>query len=143
MTDMYKMLELNYLTYGKSKIHVIIDNNDKLWFNVKDTLLALGYTDYRSTITNTIKPSIKNSHLLEKRNLNIDSFEGQPRSLYISESGLYRLMIKSTKKSASNFTDWIFDDVLPKIRKYGKYKLKKSYENQMYILSRKLNYMEK
>lgn len=106
-------------------------------------MLALNYIDYNSTITNTIKPNIDPIHISEKQHLDIDYYEGQPRSLYISESGLYRLMTKSVKDSAISFTNWIFDDVLPKVRKYGKYKLKMSYENEMYKLSRKISFLEK
>lgn len=38
MPILYEILENNFL-YGKSNIHVIIDNNNFVWFN--DILLAL------------------------------------------------------------------------------------------------------
>ncbi len=69
--------------------------------------------------------------------------ENQPNSLYTNESGLYRLITRSKLPKATKFTDWMFDDLLPKLRKYGKYKLKKDLQNEMYTLSKKINFLEK
>ena len=40
---------------------------------------------------------------------------------YIDEPTLYRLIFKSRKQEAVAFQDWVFDVVLPSIRKTGKY----------------------
>ena len=40
---------------------------------------------------------------------------------YISEGNLYRLIVKSKLPSAIEFEEWIFDTVIPSIRKYGYY----------------------
>ena len=40
---------------------------------------------------------------------------------YISEGNLYRLIVRSKLESAQRFETWVFDDVLPTIRKYGFY----------------------
>lgn len=39
----------------------------------------------------------------------------------ITESGLYKLVMKSDKKAAEGFQNWVTMDVLPSIRKTGKY----------------------
>jgi prophage antirepressor-like protein len=39
----------------------------------------------------------------------------------VSESGLYKLMMRSDKPNAKPFQDWITRDVLPAIRKDGMY----------------------
>lgn len=46
---------------------------------------------------------------------------GIQRLIYINESNLYRLIFKSNKEDAIKFQDWIMDEVIPSIRKTGKY----------------------
>lgn len=41
--------------------------------------------------------------------------------LYVTESNLYRLIFQSKKEEAEQFMDWIAEDVLPSIRKSGRY----------------------
>ena len=40
---------------------------------------------------------------------------------FITESGFYRVIMKSDKLEAEPFKDWVFDEVLPCIRKHGFY----------------------
>jgi hypothetical protein len=42
---------------------------------------------------------------------------------WINEAGLYKLILKSTLKSAEVFQDWVCMEVLPSIRKTGSYAL--------------------
>ncbi|BEV10044.1 hypothetical protein ATDW_05400 [Asticcacaulis sp. DW145] len=42
----------------------------------------------------------------------------------ISESGVYKVIMRSEKKEASQFSAWIAKEVLPSIRKTGKYALR-------------------
>ena len=43
---------------------------------------------------------------------------------FLIESGVYKLVFKSRKPNAEAFTDWIADEVLPEIRKTGRYNTK-------------------
>lgn len=47
---------------------------------------------------------------------------GKP-PLVVSESGLYKLIMRSDKAEAREFQDWITKDVIPAIRKTGGYLL--------------------
>ena len=49
---------------------------------------------------------------------------GNVRTNFVSESVLYRCIFKSRKKDAMLFQQWIFDEVLPQIRKNGFYQSK-------------------
>lgn len=40
---------------------------------------------------------------------------------FLTESGIYNLIFKSNKKEAEEFQDWVSDDVLPAIQKFGGY----------------------
>ncbi|MBS6559217.1 MAG: ORF6C domain-containing protein [Clostridiales bacterium] len=42
---------------------------------------------------------------------------------FLTESGVYKLVFKSRKPNAEEFSDWVTDDVLPSIRKTGMYQL--------------------
>jgi len=41
----------------------------------------------------------------------------------INEPGLYSFIMKSKMKQAVKFQEWVYEEVLVNIRKYGKYKL--------------------
>jgi hypothetical protein len=43
--------------------------------------------------------------------------------LSINEKGLYRLIMRSNKPEAERLQDWVFGEVLPSIRKTGKYEI--------------------
>jgi len=51
----------------------------------------------------------------------IDRLGREQKKRYINEGNLYRLIIRSKLPAAVRFEKWIFDEVLPSIRKYGAY----------------------
>lgn len=56
---------------------------------------------------------------------------------FLTESGVYKLVFKSNKPNAEEFTDWIADEVLPSIRKTGTYsnpKAKQSKEDKQQVM---------
>ena len=139
MPNIYETLDKHYIVYEGKKIRVIVDNNDALSFNIKDTLLALGYKDYRDVI----KTRIQRKYIKQKKDIDYDQSPGQPRTLYISESGLYRLISRSNLPAAVRFTDWVFDELIIQVRKYGKYKIKIGYETEAEKLFKKINILER
>lgn len=46
---------------------------------------------------------------------------GKQNISYINEPNLYRLIFRSNKPQAQAFADWVYSEVLPSIRKTGKY----------------------
>ncbi|MRM97712.1 phage antirepressor [Riemerella anatipestifer] len=46
---------------------------------------------------------------------------GYQNLLYVNESGLYTLIMRSNKPEARKFRKWVTSEVLPAIRKYGTY----------------------
>lgn len=63
------------------------------------------------------------THKLDESTLkNLKFFKDSPR-FWVKESGLYALIFKSRKPEAQNFVKWVTNDVLPSIRKTGKYEL--------------------
>ena len=49
--------------------------------------------------------------------------EKQRRTAFINEPNLYRIIFRSEKAIAKNFQNWVFEEVLPQIRKTGKYQV--------------------
>ena len=50
-----------------------------------------------------------------------DNLGREQKAKFISEGNLYRLIVHSKLPSAERFEQWVFDEVLPTIRKHGAY----------------------
>ena len=48
---------------------------------------------------------------------------GAQEMTFFKEPGLYYIVMRSNKEEAIEFQTWVFEDVLPSIRKTGQYKL--------------------
>ena len=91
--------------------------------------------------------SIKNLLLKKGGNFKLPFFKNyQKNTIYINESGLYQLIMRSKKPEAKKFQTWVCDEVLPTLRKTGQYNLNqiKWITNEelkvMYDNSQKINY---
>lgn len=51
---------------------------------------------------------------------------GIQKITFINESNLYRVIFRSDKPQAKDFQDWVFEEVLPAIRKTGSYSFEKA-----------------
>jgi prophage antirepressor-like protein len=140
MKNIFETLDQNYIIYEKSIINIIIDNSDKIWFNANQLTKALEYSNY----IKALKQHTSDKDRVQIKNINHSyDLKQHPQTVYLSESGLYKLILRSKMKKAQKFSDWVTNDVLPNIRKYGYYKMKKSYEKDKNDLLEKINYLEK
>lgn len=64
----------------------------------------------------------------------IDTLGREQLANFIDEPNLYRVIFQSRKPNAERFQDWVFEDVLPAIRKTGKYDPGKLTEDQVVSL---------
>ena len=108
--------------YEENEISVI-KCRDKIWFRGKDIAQALGYEKTRDAILKHVDDDDKS--ILEdiRRGPQIRApFKNeQGGSIFINESGLYNLIFRSKLESAKAFKRWVTKDVLPSIRKTGRY----------------------
>ena len=89
----------------------IVEIEGKPYFVGKDVTNALGYSNPRDAILRHCKGVVKH-----------DNFkEGGQLIALITEGDMYRLITHSKLESAERFEDWVFDEVLPAIRKHGIY----------------------
>ncbi len=91
----------------------VVEINGNPWFVATDVSQVLGLTN--ATV------AIKSSHLgtdeVAKKHLGGQSGVAN----VLSESGLYKLVMRSNKAEAKAFQDWVTREVLPSIRKTGAY----------------------
>jgi len=80
----------------------------------KDVAERLGYADP----TNAMKQHCRG---VVKRHPIVDALGRSQQARIISEPDVLRLIIKSTLPAADRFERWVFEDVLPSIRKTGAY----------------------
>lgn len=90
-----------------------IEENGKVLFCGKDVAEALGYSDPKKAIA-------RHCHGGTKRPLT-DSLGREQEAVFIPEGDIYRLAAKSELPGAERFESWIFDEILPSIRKNGGY----------------------
>jgi prophage antirepressor-like protein len=108
MTDI-KVFENN--AFGL--LRVINNDTDTPKFVAKDVCNALGITNASSAL-NALDSDEKG---IEK----VDTLGGKQNVLYVTESGLYAIIMRSNKPSAREFRKWVTSTVLPSIRKTGAY----------------------
>lgn len=83
------------------------------WFVAKDICDVLGLSNITEALRNLDNDELT-SEILKSGN------QGREMKL-VSESGLYALVIRSNKPNARKFRKWITAEVLPAIRKTGRY----------------------
>ena len=87
--------------------------NGKPYFVGKDIAKSLGYKNYRDAISRHCKGVVKHD----------DFKDGGQRIALITEGDMYRLITNSDLPQAEKFEVWVFDEVLPQIRKTGQYQV--------------------
>lgn len=89
-----------------------VTKEDKTYFIGNDVAKALGYTETAKAIR---------THCKGVSEMDIPTNGGIQKVKVITEGDIYRLVIKSQLPKADEFESWIFDNVLPSIRKSGGY----------------------
>lgn len=89
-----------------------IEQDGKVLFCGKDVAEALGYKRPADAIS---------THCKGVCELPTPTAGGVQKMKYVSEGDIYRLAARSELPGAERFESWIFDEVLPTIRKHGAY----------------------
>lgn len=94
----------------------ILIKEGKEYFPATDVAKALGYSDPHKAVKQHTKEDgwVICPVVLEGKNQTVDK-------KFINESNLYRLIVKSKLPQAEQFEKWVFEKVLPSIRKHGAY----------------------
>ena len=108
--------------YEENEI-TVIKCRDDIWFRGKVIAKALGYEKTHNAILKHIDDDDKSilEDLRRGPQIRAPFINEQGGSIFINESGLYSLIFGSRLESAKNFKRWVTKDVLPSIRKTGRY----------------------
>ena len=111
-----------------------IEIDGKPYFCASDVASALGYTNPRKAVGDHCKGVTKCDTLTS----------GGMQSLsYIPEGDVYRLIARSNLKEAERFEVWVFDEVIPEIRKTGGYQIPKTLPEALRLAADQAEKIEK
>ncbi len=113
---MTTQIQFNAFNFKSSQVRVITDPNQEFWFCGSNVCYILGYKNAPDALAKHCKQGG-----IAKRYTPTQS--GEQEMIFINEPNLYRLIIKSRKPEAEPFETWVFEEVLPQIRKMGKYEV--------------------
>lgn len=111
-----------------------IEIDGKPFFAATDVATALGYSNTRDAVSRHCKGVVK---------CDIPTNSGVQNMSVIPEGDIYRLIIRSNLPSAEEFERWIFDEVIPSIRKTGGYNLPQTYADALRALADQAEQSEK
>ena len=114
-------------------IRTIVEG-DKVLFCASDVAKALGYSNPRKAIDDHC-PHVTKRDIGVVTGKKADGTEAiqQVDMSFIPEGDVYRLIVRSKLPSAERFEGWVMDEVLPSIRKTGRYRSKSINENELKI----------
>lgn len=122
--------------FGKVRTVIL---NDEPWFVGKDVAQILGYSNTNKAIQ--VHVDKEDKFLRSKRGSEMgklfssikDMQEnlGRQDNWFINESGIYSLVFGSKISTAKQFKHWVTSEVLPSIRKTGKYEVRKMTDDEI------------
>lgn len=90
----------------------VLEEDGRTLFCGSDVAKALGYVRPADALTQHCKGSVKRRLL---------TMGGEQDVKFIPEGDVYRLITHSKLPAAEKFESWVFDEVIPSIRKTGGY----------------------
>jgi len=91
-----------------------LERDGEPWFVAKDVGDVLGLKNSRT---------LRNLDDDEKGVAKLHTLGGEQEVNIVNESGLYALIFRSRKLEAKKFRKWVMSEVLPSLRKTGKYRM--------------------
>lgn len=118
--------ELQIFNFNDFELETLVDENKEVWFLASPLAKYLEYKNPAEAIrTNVDKEDIDKIYIPIKSNT----------YMFINESGLYSLILRSNKTEAKVFKKWISSEVLPTIRKTGSYLIQPKELSRLEILT--------
>ena len=109
-------------SFESHDVRIQVADDGQSWFNAADVCAALEFSNARQAIETHV-----DGDDVQKLDI-IDTLGRTQRANHINESGLYALVLGSTKEAARRFKRWVTSEVLPAIRKTGSYATPKAGE---------------
>ncbi|MFG1448128.1 BRO-N domain-containing protein [Xylella fastidiosa] len=103
-----------HLQFESHAVRVQVDEHERRWFNANDICIALELLNPRAALAQHV--DIENV-----RKLGTFTARGLQHANYLNDSGVYALLIGSTKDTAKRFQRWLTSEALPAALKAGQH----------------------
>ncbi|MCI8851584.1 MAG: phage repressor protein [Erysipelotrichaceae bacterium] len=110
------MNELQTFRFNNDEVRTVLIN-DEPYFVGKDVADILGYSNARDALAKHVDDEDRDTVAFR------DGTSGNPNLSVINESGVYSLILGSKLPEAKKFKRWVTSEVLPAIRKTGRYQV--------------------
>ena len=110
------MSALTIFNFENTPIQTIVENNE-IFFRATQLAELLQYKNPHKAIKDHVDPDD-----LTKREI-VNTINKRAQVIFVNESGMYSLVLSSKLEQAKKVKRWITSEVLPAIRKTGKYQL--------------------
>ena len=116
------------------EVRTMTNERGETFFVGKDVAKALGYKNPSNALQIHVDTEDRTSYLIQ-----VSGSDYKTNTLFINESGLYSLILSSKLGQAKAFKRWVTSEVLPAIRKSGRYELLPA---EMRLLGEKADYCD-
>ena len=109
--------EIIPFAFGDNLVRTMLDEGGSPWWAAKDVCSVLGLENNRDAVS-----TLDDDEKITVGNTDGNPRAGQPHQLtFVNEPGLYSLIFRSRKPEAREFRRWVTHEVLPALRKTGRY----------------------
>jgi hypothetical protein len=112
----YNMSNLTIFKFENTPVQTIVENNE-IFFRAAQLAELLQYKNPHKAIKDHVDPDD-----LTKREI-VNTINKRAQVIFVNESGMYSLVLSSKLEQAKKVKRWVTSEVLPAIRKTGKYQL--------------------
>ena len=124
-------------------IRIAQNEKNEVFFCLSDVCKALEIANPSQVKTRLDSSNLISVEVSTKSSNRHGEFTRITTMTYIGEPNLYRCIFQSNKKEAKEFQDWVFNTVLPQIRKTGGYIPVSAEDDEKSILAKALNIMQR
>jgi len=123
MTELINAIDKS-LDFNEQNIRVLGTHEDT-WYIAKDICVMLGFKNVTEALRNVPE---------NQRGVTLVNPNTSQNCIKITEQAMYKLIIRSNKEPAQKFQDYICGEILPSIRKTGRYKLEELCKENLFEL---------
>ena len=99
--------------FNEHGVRIVLDRNNEPLFCLTDVCSVLSVSRTSRLLRELDPKGMADCHILTNG--------GTQKLKFINEPNLYRIIFRSNKPQALSFQNWVFQEVLPTIRKTGSY----------------------
>ena len=115
---------------GYSRVRTVLDAAGNPWFCCLDVANALGYRDPKDAVNKWMTSRVPLGTMQLSQEYTANELQTMFRNSWsitsmVSEAGMYKFLMQCRAPKAEPFLDWLSHEVLPSVRKTGKYAVDK------------------